>query len=237
MKALEYRKCNGTGKLCHYTEFDRSKSGWTAIDGTKRHSVSKIGKRLNNALSNGLRASVNGKLVGIAHPQHPNYNRWNTIIQEIRNENPEYTSPLLRIDLTREAYNRMYRELGMEAPDLDKVLYKNFGRGSSNSDKCLDYLNIPNDEKYREVAIDRYFVDGIKENDVYEFFGDYFHANPKIYSPDSLLFGSTAEDKWKQDKKRAEVIKSKGFNFNVIWESDWNDFQQGIVNELKIVKW
>ena len=233
---VEYRKCNTTDKLCHYTEFDKASWGWVAIDGSRRHSQSKIGKRINHCLSNGLRSVVNGKLVTTGHELHPNHIMWLEIKQEVRDENLDYTRPLLRSDLTKDAYIRMYQRLNIELPDFDKVLYKKFGRGSSNSDKCLDYLNIPNDDLHREVKIGRYFVDGLIGNEVYEFFGDYFHANPNSYLPETKMLGLTAEQMWEKDRVRANNIKSKGYNFNVIWESDWNEFQQGVVSELKISK-
>jgi len=236
MKSLEYRKCNTTGKLLHYTEFVKAGFGWLAIDGSRRHSQSKIGKRVNQCLSNGLRTHVNGKLISIGHKLHPNYSTWMKIKQQVRDENPDYKLPLLRGDLTKEAYTRVYKELNIELPDLDKVLYKKFGRGSSNSDKCLDYLNVPKGELNREVKIGRYFVDGLIGNDVYEFFGDYYHANPKIYLPEQKIIGFTAKEKWEKDRVRAEYIISQGYNFNVVWESDWNAFQQGIDKELKIQK-
>ena len=80
MKSLEYRKCNTTGKLLHYTEFVKAGFGWLAIDGSRRHSQSKIGKRVNQCLSNGLRTHVNGKLISIGHKLHPNYSIWIKII-------------------------------------------------------------------------------------------------------------------------------------------------------------
>jgi hypothetical protein len=232
---LEYRKCTTTGKMCHYTEFVKAGWGWLASDGSKRHSQSKIGKRVNQSLSNGLRVFVDGILVTIGHSLHPNNLGWVKIKQQVRDEHPEYSKPLLRGDLTKEAYIRMYVSLGMEIPDLEKVLYKKHGRGSSNSDKCLDYLEIPKDDTHREVKIGKYFVDGLLDNDVYEFYGDFFHANPKIYSEQTSIIGYTAGEKWKKDKERAKFIKSRGYNFNIIWESDWNDFQQGSVADLKIL--
>jgi hypothetical protein len=238
---LEYKKCATTGKLCHYTEFTKSGGGWLASDGTIRHSQSKIGKRVNQALYNGLRVLVDGKLVSIGNKLHPNNLVWMKIQQEIKDEHPMKTikssfrgGELTKGERGKKAYIRMYASLGIEIPDLEKVLYKKYGRGSSNSDKCLDYLGIPKDETHREVRIGKYYVDGILDKTVYEFYGDYFHANPKIYSEQELIFNKTAGELWKKNEERANSIKAKGYNFNIIWESDWNDFQQGSVDELKM---
>lgn len=236
-KALEYRECNVLKKLCHYSEFTKAGFGWLAIDGSRRHSQSKIGKRVNQALCNGLRMSVGTEYnISVARPNHPHHSLWVKIKQQVRNENPEYTLHLLRADLTKEAYIRMYVAIGIALPDFDKVRYK-IGRGSNNGDNCLAYLNVPNDENHREVKIGKYYVDGLLDNNVYEFFGDYWHANPSVYLAEDKIVKWTAGEKWKKDKDRAEVIKSHGYNFYVIWESDWGKFQHGLSKELKITQW
>ena len=235
-EAQEYMVCSVLHKKCHYTEFDKAGFGWLSIDGSKRHSQSKIGKRVNQTLVNGLRMTVGKKLVFLSDSTHPHHELWKKTIKQIRSENPEYNKPLLRTDLSREAYLRMYESIGIEIPDVDKVRHKK-GRKSTNGTSCLNYLNVLDDDKHREVRIDKYYVDGLKDNDVYEFFGDYWHANPDIYLAEDMIFRSTAKEKWEKDKKRAEVIKLHGYNFYVIWESEWNKFQNGISKELKIIKW
>lgn len=233
MPPVEYRKCRTLGQFFHYTDFVKAGFGWDAPDGSKRHSQSKLGKRVNQCLSNGLRVHVDGELVSIGHTKHPNYDKWKTIEKQIRMENPEYKRPLLRSDLTKEGYIRLYEELGMEIPDLENALYKKNGRGSSNAEKCLDYLNVYT----REFKVDKYFVDGVDGNNVYEFLGDYWHANPDLYESTAEIVGYTAEEKWNMDKERAEIIKSHGYNFFVIWESDWTRFSQGTVSKLEIKQW
>ena len=235
-KYLEYRKCNVTGKECHYTEFNKSGYGWLAKDGSRRHSQSKEGKRINQALVNGLRVRIDGKLTFAANESHPHYLLWEEIKQNIRDENPDYTKPLLRGDLTNQGLVRLYDKLGMKLPDFNKIYHKKYGRGSSNAEQCLNYLKIPNTDKNREVKIGKYYVDGLVGKNVYEFFGDFWHANPLYYLPEDVIMNYTAEDKWKKDKERANTIKSHGYNFNVIWESDWRDFQQGLCKELKVIE-
>jgi len=64
-------------------------------------------------------------------------------------------------------------------------------------------------------------------NLVIEVNGDYWHANPKLYKPNDLfntVYGPmTAQELWIKDKIKAEHIKSFGYNFEVIWESDINE--------------
>ena len=228
----EYYTCHYTNQTLHYTEFVLAKKGWLAIDGTKRHPISKSGKTINQSLVNGLRVSVKGKLVAISHIEHPNYEIYKKIINDVRKEN-NYTKSWLRVDLSKEAYIRMYKELNIQLPNLNNLNLKG-NRKSNNSDACLDYLGIPNDRHHREVKIGKYFVDGLKNNFVIEFFGDYFHANPEFYIPEQKLLGGTAKQKWQRDASRLKYIQEKGFNIIKIWENDWNKFKQKNTNKLKI---
>jgi hypothetical protein len=83
----EYYVCHYTGKEFHYTSFVLAKKGWLAIDGTRRHPISKVGKTINQSLVNGLRTLANGKLVAVSHPTHPNHDVYKKNIDEIRKEN------------------------------------------------------------------------------------------------------------------------------------------------------
>jgi len=84
------------------------------------------------------------------------------------------------------------------------------------------------------VKIGQYFVDGLLEKLVIEYFGDYFHANPCFYEPNQKLLGSNAKDKWKKDELRLNQIKEKGYDIIKIWENDWNNFAQDKVDKLRI---
>lgn len=67
-------------------------------------------------------------------------------------------------------------------------------------------------------------VDAYDENTntVYEFFGDYWHGNPKIFpngknSTNGISFKKLYED----TLERINFIKELGFNMIYIWETDW----------------
>jgi len=62
-----------------------------------------------------------------------------------------------------------------------------FGAGclkcSTNiSNKCVEWLDSLNIE-HREYKIGRYFVDGFKNNVIYEYFGNFWHGDPRHYNP------------------------------------------------------
>lgn len=91
----------------------------------------------------------------------------------------------------------------------------------------LDNLNIP--EEFRNIFINvngkKIKVDALYNNTIYEFYGDYWHGNPKIYNPLKInghnkksflfLFEKTIE--------RENLLKQTGYNFVSIWESDYRN--------------
>lgn len=83
----------------------------------------------------------------------------------------------------------------------------------------LDKLNI---NYVAEKCVDGKFVDFYIEeyNMGIEFFGDYWHANPKKYNSDFYNSRSKkyAKDIWDFDKKRLEIILNKVDTIIVVWE-------------------
>ncbi len=78
-------------------------------------------------------------------------------------------------------------------------------------------INFSNCYRYYD-----FFLPG--NNLLIEVFGDYYHANPKIYKADDLLLsrsnGKTAKELWKANNKRLLLAKNAGYKTAVIWESD-----------------
>ena len=63
-------------------------------------------------------------------------------------------------------------------------------------------------------------------NIVIECYGDFWHANPKIYKSKDVFHtytgAKTAKDIWNYDKTRIKHIESFGYKVLIIWESDYN---------------
>jgi len=59
-------------------------------------------------------------------------------------------------------------------------------------------------------------------NLIIEYFGDYWHCNPTKYDADyfNQKKQKYAIELWDYDKKKLELIKSFGYNLEVVWESD-----------------
>lgn len=70
------------------------------------------------------------------------------------------------------------------------------------------------------------FIDFVFKHKAIEFFGTYWHADPRKYQPDSLIYASKkrvyeAQAIWKSDAERLQAIKDQGYDVLVIWEADY----------------
>lgn len=87
------------------------------------------------------------------------------------------------------------------------------------------------------VAIGPYNVDVLlaAKKMVIEYFGDYWHANPKIYSADKYIsrLKKTAQEQWQKDQKKVEYLKKQGYKVFVVWENDWKRNNEATTKEIE----
>lgn len=91
----------------------------------------------------------------------------------------------------------------------------------------LASFNIPSMIPQYKLPVLHFTVDGFDPatNTVYEFYGDYWHGNPKKFAshkinkqtPKQKSFGQL----YKETLLRESNIKAAGYNFVSIWESDY----------------
>lgn len=83
--------------------------------------------------------------------------------------------------------------------------------------------------RYPDAILEHYLSDVDKSVDIYipsekkiiEFYGDYWHCNPKKYSPNyyNTQVHLKAKDIWKKDNRRRELLEKNGYQVEVIWEN------------------
>jgi len=74
---------------------------------------------------------------------------------------------------------------------------------------------------------------------IIEFFGDYWHCNPRFYDRNYFhkKMKCLAEEKWEQDKIKEDFIKKEGFEVFVVWEYDYDTDKETILNNcVKFLK-
>jgi len=89
---------------------------------------------------------------------------------------------------------------------------------------------IVNEIKMMGYDVDDSFKIDTKIYDIYvpilnliiEYNGDYWHCNPKKYSEDYFHQnkGKTAKEIWDYDNTKIDIVKSKGYILEIVWESD-----------------
>ena len=86
-------------------------------------------------------------------------------------------------------------------------------------------------QKYKEVD----FL--IPPNKIIEHNGTYDHADSRIYSSDSKIRATTAENIWKREKRILDSLKKENYKILVIWQHELDkDTENTAKKILKFVK-
>ena len=72
-------------------------------------------------------------------------------------------------------------------------------------------------------------------NLIIEYNGDYWHCNPKKYESNYYhkYKKKTAKEIWEYDKNKIDLLIEKGYNYEIIWESDFNKDSNIVKNLIK----
>jgi len=127
--------------------------------------------------------------------------------------------------------------------DIFPYLHKNgkecFKCSNRHSHISIDWLNymkikyltdIQHAENKGEYIIpdSRYKADGYSDtiNTIFEFHGDFWHGNPKLYDKTTLnpRLLVTYGELYEKTIEKSNFIKNKGYNIIEIWENDWKKF-------------
>ena len=108
-----------------------------------------------------------------------------------------------------------------------QILWLNFISKYNN----IDIQHAENNGEFL-VPAKKYKADGYckETNTIYEFHGDYWHGNPKLFK--SLEYNKTTKctfgDLYQKTLEREQQIKDLGYNLVVMWEYDWNKINNSI---------
>lgn len=124
-------------------------------------------------------------------------------------------------------------KLGKECPKCSN-------RHSKISIEWLSYMEITYSVKISHaenrgeylIPNSRYKADGYSKtiNTIFEFHGDFWHGNPKIYNKTKIntRIGVTFGELYDNTIQKANYIKDNGYNLIEVWENDWKKFIKSI---------
>ena len=95
----------------------------------------------------------------------------------------------------------------------------------------LNYSGVPDTSENRQVRILSKKVDGLMGNVVYEFLGNYWHGNPKLFKSTDLnsITKKTFGTLYEKTMKKFKFLKETGYQIKYVWEDDWKEFRDGSV--------
>ena len=177
---------------------------------------------INNMLDN-RRKTYYSKT--IEERQEINKSRGRTKEQLIKTFGKEYTENILkRRGNANRNYNRRFSK-------ISKIFFDDL-------QQCInDKLYYVENEKWIRINKNKgYFVDLTCGDKIIEFNGDFFHANPKIYEKNDIIKISkdkilVAEKIWKDDNKKQNILKEKGYKLLVIWEYDVKNNREQMIKK------
>lgn len=106
---------------------------------------------------------------------------------------------------------------------------------SAGETEWLDYLGVPNIVGVNRnptirIGDKRYKPDGFDPatNTWYEFHGDYYHGNLKLYEPDFInaINKKTMQELFERTVSKSRAIRNAGYNLVSIWASDWEEMKK-----------
>ncbi|MFW6242881.1 MAG: NUMOD3 domain-containing DNA-binding protein [bacterium] len=69
---------------------------------------------------------------------------------------------------------------------------------------------------------------------IIEFFGDYFHCNPKQFYPnDEIRKNQCAKEIWEHDLNRIKKLEFEGYRVFIVWEDDFLNKRNEVLTEIK----
>ena len=99
-------------------------------------------------------------------------------------------------------------------------------------DELILQLTSPQIKKYGQKII---MPDLFYRGKIIEFNGDLFHGNPKLFedtdTPHPYDRTKTAKEMQEADARRYEYYKMKDYKLLVIWENDYNQNKEKVINE------
>lgn len=212
----------------HNNKYTYENINYTGKDNKIEINCHKHGSFFKNAASH---------LKGFGCPNCLNYNKIYTSKEYFDlakiNHNNKYTYDESSFKNLRSKIIIFCKKHGQFTQQAGRHLERDCPRCKNNISKketlWLNSLNIPEIYRNYNLKLGSIYknVDAYdpNTNTVYEFHGDFWHGNPKVYKSDHInkVTKKTFGEMYKKSKAKDELIISFGFNLIIMWESDFKN--------------
>ena len=93
---------------------------------------------------------------------------------------------------------------------------------------------LNHDDGEYKIPGSRYYADGYSDEElcIFEYHGDYWHGNPKIYNQEEINKSTrtTFGECYEKTLKKQRLCKETGYNYVSIWESEWIRAKLAVIN-------
>ena len=90
----------------------------------------------------------------------------------------------------------------------------------------LDGLKVPVICRQTPIRVEKYKFkpDALVERTIYEFYGSYYHGDPRYMKPDAFIkqVGRTAGEQYDWTMWREGLLKEAGYTIKFVWEMDFD---------------
>lgn len=146
----------------------------------------------------------------------------------------EYTNTMSKVSILCKKHNSVFEQVPNNHVSGKAGCPKCSVNISKKENAWLNYCGLPDTKEHRQTSIHinhkLFKVDGfdLETNTIYEFWGDYWHGNPAIYSPTEINKNSkkTFEFLYNRTIAKKKAIIDAGFNLIEMWEADWDSIME-----------
>jgi hypothetical protein len=88
-------------------------------------------------------------------------------------------------------------------------------------------------EKILTADENSYMIDCIHQDNkkIIEFYGDYWHANPKKFTEQHRIHKRSAKEVWERDNIKINDLRNLGYDVLVIWESEYKSNREATIKK------
>lgn len=128
---------------------------------------------------------------------------------------------------------KIQSEIAKKNQENGKLKYAPISKPEKEIKKILEKKGFVVNSQYPIKSL-HYDLFVKEKNLLVEYNGDFWHCNPEKYSADffNKKKNMTAQQLWEQDENKKNIALKSGYNFLVIWESDYKKNKEIEINKI-----